>query len=183
MGILIAWLGRPGAMKILRAARDLLETAAPLKVNCGRLCERACCQSDATGENGMLLFPYEEFLYQRIIEGFPYRLVPDESVRSGGVRLVCEGHCLRERRPLACRLFPLRLRVLFDEPEAHPTANPEIDPRAWALCPLVEQRRLSVLNPAFVTAVKAAGTLLVKNLYHLEFLVREQAVLDEARRL
>jgi len=183
MSAFMTWLGRPGAMKTLHNARSMFTTAAPLKVDCGRLCDKACCQSDGTGENGMLLFPYEELFYQRTIEGFPYRLMPDDSVRMGGVRLVCEGYCSREHRPLACRLFPLRLRVLFDQLGARPAASPEIDPRAWALCPLAEQGRLNALDPSFVTAVNAAGTLLVKNLYHLEFLVREQAMLDEARRL
>jgi len=183
MGIFMTWLGRPGAMKTLRDARNMLKTATPLKADCGRLCERACCQSDGTGENGMLLFPYEEFFYQRTVEDFPYRLKPDSSVRMDGVRLVCEGHCPREYRPLACRLFPLRLRVLFDELGTCPAASPEIDPRVWALCPLAEQGRLNALDPSFVTAVDSAGALLVKNLYHLEFLVREQTMLDEARRL
>ncbi|MCL1854699.1 MAG: hypothetical protein FWF86_03105 [Clostridia bacterium] len=183
MGILMTWLGRPCAVRTLRAARDLLETAAPLKTDCGRLCEKACCQSDESGENGMQLFPYEEVLYQRTSEDFPFRLIPDNSVRKGGVRLVCEGRCLRELRPLACRLFPLRLRVFFDELGAHAAADPEIDPRAWALCPLAEQERLNALDPSFLSAVNEAGALLVKNLFHLEFLVREQAMLDEARRL
>ena len=183
VGIFMYWMGKPGAMKALRAARELLETATPLKTDCGRLCDKSCCQSDETGENGMVLFPYEERFYRKAMEDFPLRLIPDGSVVKGGVRLVCEGHCPRERRPLACRLFPLRLRVSFGESGTCPTAIPEIDPRSRVLCPLAEQARLNAMDPAFIAAANAAGVLLVKNIFHLEFLVREQALLDNDLRL
>ncbi len=183
MGIVLRWLLHPGALAAVRAARQQLETVHPVKGDCGRLCGHACCLPDETGENGMQLFPYEERLYHETIEGFPFRLVPDSTVLKTGTRLVCEGRCDRPNRPLACRLFPLRLRVNFDAAGDHPTVAAEIDPRAWAVCPLPEQARMNAFDPAFVKAVEATGNILVRNLCQLEFLVTEQALLDEMKKL
>ena len=52
------------AYDTVRAARNLLETLTPLKTDCGRLCQGACCQGDE--QTGMLLFPGEEAFYERI---------------------------------------------------------------------------------------------------------------------
>lgn len=183
MGLLLPLLARPAALRALDSARKLLATPTPLVSDCGKRCNHACCQSDETGENGMLLFPFEEHFYRKPIPGFPFRLLPDDSVLKGGRRLVCEGHCPREHRPLSCRLFPLRLRITFDGPDDRPHANAEIDPRSWAICPLPERGGLPAFAPSFVEAVEQAGALLVHNLWLLEFLVVEQEKLDESRRL
>ena len=174
-------LGSQDALCALLQARVLLETETPLKKDCGKLCAGACCRTDEGEENGMWLFPHEETLYQDPIEGFPFRLEKDETVWPGGCRLICEGSCLRAHRPLACRLFPLRLR-----PAACGTGisvEPEIDPRAWALCPLPEQcgGRLNALQGSFVQSVRTAGDLLVRNADLLVFLNAEQQWLDETR--
>ena len=62
MAFVMNALARPGAVKVLEAARKELETLTPLKINCGKLCGGACCQPDPEeeGENGMLLLPFEE---------------------------------------------------------------------------------------------------------------------------
>lgn len=70
MAFIMNALGRRGALKALEAARGALETLTPLKRDCGRLCGGACCQPDETGENGMLLFPFEDSYYAKPIEGF-----------------------------------------------------------------------------------------------------------------
>ncbi|MEG1472022.1 MAG: hypothetical protein RSD76_06230, partial [Clostridia bacterium] len=70
MPILMPFLSRPAAVKVLSAARELLADVTPLKTNCGKLCGGACCQADESGENGMLLFPFEETFYEKPIEGF-----------------------------------------------------------------------------------------------------------------
>lgn len=183
MGLFLPLLARPGALKALAAARELLAAPTPLLSDCGSYCDHACCQSDGTGENGMLLLPFEEHFYRRPIPGFPFRLLPDDTVLKGGRRLVCEGHCPREHRPLSCRLFPLRLRVDLEDAGGRPRVRAEIDPRSWALCPLPERGGLHAFSPAFVEAVEKAGALLAQNLWLLEFLVVEQEKLDEARRL
>ena len=93
MPVIMKLLSRRGALRALENARAALGDATPLKRDCGRLCGAACCQPDETGLNGMLLFPFEETYYRRPIEGFPFRLVDDDTLFKGGKRLVCEGTC------------------------------------------------------------------------------------------
>ncbi len=161
------------ALRTLQEARELLRDVTPLKKNCGRLCDAACCQSDESGENGMLLFPYEEELYRQPMEGFPFHLVADDTLFKGGKRLVCEGICQRDQRPLACRLFPLRIRV------AEETATPEIDPRGWWCCPLLEQGGMRAMSSDFIEAVRKAGQCLMQNPDQLAALESEQRLMDE----
>lgn len=183
MGIIMRLLGRRGALHTLEAARGALADLTPLKRDCARLCGAACCQPDETGLNGMLLFPYEDAFYRRPIEGFPFRLLDDDTLFKGGKRLVCEGACPREHRPLACRLFPLRIRVEADAlgEKAHAVAEP--DPRAWCVCPLLEEGGLRAMDQAFVSAVARAGDEMIQNVHMLEALYNEQRLLDEMRRL
>lgn len=162
----------------LAQARELLRDVTPLKRNCGKLCGGACCQADETGENGMLLFPREEAFYASPIEGFPFRLAEDDTLYEGGKRFVCEGSCVREHRPLACRIFPLRMAV---DANNHVTA--EIDPRAWCVCPLLEQGGLRAMSQDFANAVAQAGGLLSQEPELLTALQNEQRLMDEMRQL
>ena len=183
MGKLLGILYAPFALKTLREARKLLEDATPLKTDCGRICGGACCKADETGENGMLLMPYEERLYREPIEGFAFRLENDDTLYKGGKKLICEGKCDRAHRPLACRVFPLHIKVVTDEGGDNAHAEAEIDPRAWAVCPLTEQGGLRAMSGEFISAVEQAGTLLCRNVHMLEALLNEQRFLDETRRL
>lgn len=183
MAIILNALGKPGALKALRQARAELETLTPLKINCGKFCGGACCEPDETGENGMLLFPFEEELYKEPIEGFAYHMVDDDTLFKGGKRFVCEGSCPREHRPLACRLFPLRIRLETDETGDETHAVAELDPRAWCVCPLLERGGLRGMSGEFVAAVERAGDILAQNVYMLEALHNEQRLLDEMRQL
>ncbi len=169
---------KPGAVRTLEEARAILQDVTPLKKNCGRLCDAACCQSDETGENGMLLFPFEETFYARPIEGFPFHLADDDTLFKGGKRLVCEGVCPREHRPLACRLFPLRVRVVTDD-NGESAAKPEIDPRGWCCCPILEQGGMRAMSSDFIEAVRLAGECLMKNTCMLEALYNEQRLMDQ----
>ena len=181
MAKIMTLLNAGPALRVLEEARGLLGDVTPLKTNCGRLCEGACCQSDETGENGMLLFPFEDRLYKKPIDGFSFRLLPDDTLFKGGMRLVCQGSCPREHRPLQCRLFPLRIRVESDSSGFDTRAVAEIDPRAWALCPLPEMGGLRAMSAAFIGAVEQAGNALLKNVYMLEALSNEQRLVDELR--
>lgn len=183
MAVMMNLLARRGALKALTEARELLENVTPLKTNCGRLCGGACCEADESGENGMLLFPFEDSFYSAPIEGFAFHLVPDDTLFRGGKRLVCEGACPRKHRPLACRLFPLRLRLETDELGEETHAVPELDPRAWCVCPLLEQGGLRAMSDAFIEAARQAGEALIQNVYMLEALHNEQRLIDEMRRL
>ena len=141
-------------MDRLIAARGLLSALTPLKSDCGRLCEGACCQGDEG--TGMLLFPGEDTLYAQCSFG----RVIDADFTLGGktARLfVCEGRCDRKNRPLACRLFPLFLTFRKNgEPKVR------MDRRARAVCPLTDYG-MDALDPAFIDAVRSAYDLLLED--------------------
>lgn len=181
MGWVMHWINAPGALKRLKESRAALLDVTPMKGDCGKLCNHACCQPDETGENGMLLYPYEEQLYRKPIEGFPFRLEPDDRLHKGGMRLICEGRCPREHRPLACRIFPLRMRVT--DVEGHTQVTAELDPRAWAVCPLPEEGGLRAMRQDFVAAVEQAGKRMCESTVLLMALLKEQQELDDTRKL
>lgn len=183
MSLLLNLFSRPAALRALREARALLKDQTPMRADCGRLCNAACCQSDETGENGMLLFPFEESFYKEPIEGFAYHLADDDTLFKGGKRLVCQGRCVRDQRPLACRLFPLRIRIQSDESGDNMQAVPELDPRAFCCCPLLDGGDINALSSDFVEAARLAGEKLIRNVYMLEALYNEQKMLDETRKL
>lgn len=136
------------------AARELLENLTPLKTDCGRLCQGACCQGDEA--TGMLLFPGEEALY----EDCAFARVVPTGFSLGGTPaqlLVCSGRCDRKNRPLACRLFPLFLK--FREDQA-PVLR--MDARARAVCPLTDYG-MKALDPAFRQAARRAYDLLLED--------------------
>ena len=136
------------------AARALLEQLTPLKTDCGRLCEGACCRGDDA--TGMLLFPGEDALF----EGCTFGNVIDAEFSLGGqtARLfVCGGSCDRANRPLACRLFPLFLKFKEDG-----STKLRMDVRAKAVCPLTDYG-LSALDPEFKQAARKAYDLLLEN--------------------
>ena len=128
---------------VLLAAREKLKSVTPLKRDCGRVCGAACCRSPENEETGMLLFPGEEEAY-RGKEGWTIRET------AMGPMAVCPGHCDRDERPLACRLFPL-LPVIREDGEVRAVT----DLRARTVCPLARQGR-SALDPAFTEAVREA---------------------------
>lgn len=140
----------------LRTARELLRDVTPLKADCGRVCGNACCSPSSLqdGESsGMYLFPEEEHLYG---SGDTWaRVLPTGWVALGRTvwLLVCDGTCPREKRPLACRLFPLCAR---SEGESFAL---RLDPRGWSVCPLMPHGMIA-LNPAFMKAAQAAFSAL-----------------------
>jgi hypothetical protein len=135
------------------AARALLQDITPLKADCGRRCGAACCQPDADGQGGMLLFPGEEALYDPVP---PWATITESPIVIEGrplLFLTCQGHCPREARPLACRIFPLTPAIQ----EGKPTV--QLDVRAWPVCPLMPHG-LNALSQPFVFAARAACELL-----------------------
>ncbi len=153
-------------MTTVEECRALLDTATPLRRDCGRLCGAACCSPLPGEETGMLLFPTEEALYENAA-GFELRPA------AMGTLLICSGACDRAMRPLSCRLFPL-LPVLRGE-----SVRAEMDLRAKAVCPLFRQG-LSAMSAEFVSAVEACGSLLAQDPRQrpfLEKLAEEQAEL------
>ena len=146
---------------VLRA-RELLGDLTPLKTDCGRLCGGACCQGDE--QTGMLLFPGEERSFENCNLG---RVIPANfSLAGRDVQLfVCSGHCSRESRPLACRLFPLFLRIRMDS-------------RAFSVCPLCGYG-MDALHDEFISAARCAYDALLGDADCAAFL----KALDEELRL
>ena len=142
------------AVNTVLAARELLKDLTPLKTDCGRLCQAACCQGDE--HTGMLLFPGEETLYGCC--SFAEVLPLDYSLGSTQAKLlVCKGGCERELRPLACRLFPLFLKFKEDS-----TTRLRIDMRAKPVCPLTDYG-IKSLDPDFKQAARRAYDLLLED--------------------
>ena len=141
----------------LRACREKLQDLTPLKRDCGRVCGAACCRSLPGEETGMLLFPGEEAFYAddpafRIVEG------------AAGKILVCEGRCEREKRPLACRLFPL---LPLEDEDGQMAAR--MDLRARAVCPL-SRDGVDGLRGDFRMVVEEVGRQLMEDDETADFL-------------
>ena len=135
--------------RVIRA-RELLNDVTPLRSDCGRICGRACCRSDENGKGGMLLFPGEEKLYGGDGE---FQVRPDDTVTADGLIVTCSGRCERDRRPLACRFFPMR-------PAA--SGRAVMDRRSAWVCPLYEGGR-DGLRAEFVSAAEEAARILAED--------------------
>lgn len=123
---------------------DVLGDLTPLTVDCGVLCNRACCKGD--DNTGMRLFPNEKSELKVIYT-------------DDGVRLaVCNGSCNRNNRPLACRLFPF-----FPAVDNKGKIYVELDYRATRLCPIIEHSDEILFDPKFLKAVKKVGKILYKD--------------------
>ncbi len=133
--------------KILKILGEL----TPLKVDCGVLCESACCKGE--DNVGMLLFPHEESSLHIVYTDF------------GGRLAVCNGTCNREERPLACRIFPF-----FPTVDNKGRVFVEKDNRAQRLCPLLEHSDEIIFNPKFFKALKKVGKILANDKECLDFL-------------
>lgn len=82
---------------VIKTCYSLLRNVTPLEFDCGKICNGKCCKGD--DKTGMLLFPGEEKLID-----------PDITIyknENGDSFAVCDGTCDRNKRPLACRIFPL----------------------------------------------------------------------------
>ena len=141
--------------KIFKILGDL----TPLNVDCGVLCECACCKGETN--QGMILFPYEESNLNIINTELGDRLA------------VCNGTCDRNERPLACRIFPF-----FPTVDEKDRIFVEKDYRAQLLCPLLEHSNEIVFNPKFFKALKRIGKILSKDKECLEFLQRITEEID-----
>ncbi len=153
----------------LRRARALLRDVTPLRSDCGLCCGHRCCESAEAEATGMLLFPGEETCYI----GQPgYTLQTTEQ----GTLLMCDGHCRREERPLACRIFPLLPVVREDGVKV------AVDLRARSVCPLTRQGR-SAMSGEFIQAVREAGRVLCEDEAQRSFLLTLTRAQDEWRAL
>lgn len=130
-------------------AYSLIGGQTPLEDDCGLRCGKACCVPDEDGQGGMYLFPGEEELYEN--ETWCH-ILPDPVHPI----LVCDGPCPRDRRPLACRIFPAT--PVFSKG----VWNIRMDARARAVCPLA-QSGVRGLRRDFCLAVRGAVRLIAED--------------------
>ncbi|MBR6720419.1 MAG: hypothetical protein IKL74_05860 [Clostridia bacterium] len=151
---------------------SLLDEVTPLRGDCGRLCNGACCKGE---DAGMYLFPHEEVMYQgneKWMEIFD----SDIDLRGENIKiLVCKGKCDRKKRPLSCRIFPL---FIGDDGKV------TVDKRANAMCPLVQSKiALSEYNPEFVTNVEKVFKRLSKIKITKEFIELNKEIIREYEKM
>ena len=153
---------------------SVLGNVTPLEVDCGQLCNGACCE--VTDElTGMYLFPGEEVMYKNMPE-WAEIYDTDFSYNGKNVDLfTCTGYCDRELRPLSCRIFPLVPYVKKGE-----KMEIRMDVRGRGMCPLATAMNVEDLAPEFVENVTLAMKLCMANPEVREFLYALTETLDEA---
>ena len=156
------------AKKLYSYLYSLLDDVTPLKVDCGALCDGACCRGD---DAGMYLFPHEEVMYsgrekwmeiydsEVLLRGEPLKI------------LVCKGKCDRKKRPLSCRIFPFFVGA---------DGKVCIDKRANAMCPLAQSKMdISEFNPEFIENVGKVFKMLGKIKITKEFIEINKEIIEE----
>lgn len=152
----------------IRDAYSALRHVTPLpnRLDCGRLCGARCCRG--TQDEGMELFAGEEKYFEND---------PAFTIRESGGRkiLVCDGHCDRRSRPLACRIYPFYPVPV--ETEAGLAIRVVYDLRGFSSCPVVRRR----IRPdaRFVQKVRMAGLYLARDPENLRILRRTAALFEE----
>lgn len=145
--------------KMYKKIFDVLGNLTPLTVDCGVLCDGACCKGDE--KTGMRLFPHEK------------SCLAITELESGERLAVCNGSCDRTERPLACRIFPF-----FPTIDENSKIFVEPDYRAARLCPLIHHSDEIVFNPKFFKAVKKAGKILAKDSECRDYLYKVTEEID-----
>ncbi len=155
----------------------LFDSVTPTAFDCGRFCKKACCKGDS--DSGMYLFPCEESVYSLLDPDWARITDTDFTYEYKGRNktvnmLICDGHCDRYQRPLACRIFPL---TPYIDKKGHLSII--TDPRAKAVCPLTDPVLENDLNPLFVSNVRKICALLDKNSRVHAFFKAYSRLLDE----
>jgi hypothetical protein len=149
--------------------------STPLKLDCGTLCQRACCRG-LEEDSGMWLFPGEEKL---LVQEPSFKIQPTGIKLKNGRPLqwlICSGECSRRLRPFACRFFPLT-----------PYLNQKgilttiIDPRSKSLCPLASEPER--LQKEFIQSANRVCRQLVQEPEILEFIEILTAQIEDYRKL
>ena len=164
----------------LKAYR-LLNNSTPLKLDCGTLCNAACCEGDE--DTGMYLFPGEEVMYESKPDFLTIKPTDLTTHDNENVLLaVCRGKCDRSLRPLSCRIFPLTPYIGTDNASANAAVNAIsviIDPRAKHLCPIAQYCDPKKLNQFFVRDVRSVFHLLGQDVEIRNFIAQLSRILDE----
>ncbi|MDD6484272.1 MAG: hypothetical protein PUF72_06840 [Clostridiales bacterium] len=157
----------------------LFDDVTPLSIDCGLLCSSRCCKGD---DSGMFLFPGEEEVYKLLNPDWIRVCKSDFCYTHKGSTFhtpiaMCNGHCSRFERPLACRIFPLT-------PYIDPSGNMQIitDPRAKGICRLAQGFSSKDFEPVFVKNIERTFRLLMKNPRIYSFMKAYSSYLDEFAR-
>lgn len=129
---------------VLKSCYSVLRRTTPLDFDCGKICNGKCCKGDE--KTGMLLFPGEVKLIDPNINVI--------KTENGNKLAVCNGSCDRNKRPLACRIYPLfplasedgEVDVIFDFRADCPLSKGEYE-----------------FNRSFIKAVRRVGKYLLLN--------------------
>lgn len=155
-------------------AYELLNDVTPLSVDCGQLCNGACCHS-ADENTGMYLYPGEE---QMLTEQSAWLHIKPSSFPYGNKKTaavaLCNSSCDRSFRPLACRIFPLTPYIRH-----YGTIDIIIDPRAVPVCPLAKPYMSQHLDKRFITAVTRVFSMLSKEKELYSFIYSISRLIDE----
>ena len=148
---------------------ELLENVTPLMVDCGGLCNGACCKGD--GETGMYLFPGEEAEYDGS-EKWLKIYESDFIFENKPVKIaICDGTCERKKRPLSCRIFPL---FIDEKGKLVP------DARGKWLCPLVTANiEFDQYDPLFIENVTKVFKKLMENEVTQKYIKETQEIIKE----
>lgn len=156
----------------------LFDDITPMPVDCGSLCDKACCQGD---DGGMYLFPGEERVYKLLnpdwitIEDSDFTYTFKGKKKTVKIAF-CKGECDRYQRPLACRIFPLTPYLKDGE------ITVITDPRSKAICPLGKALEIADYDRRFVRNVRNAFVLLSKNSEFMAFLKDYTEYIDDIGR-
>ena len=133
--------------KVIESCYSQLRKVTPLNFDCGKICDGKCCKGDE--KTGMILFPGEEKFIDESMKIFKNE--------EGDTVAVCNGSCDRNKRPLACRIYPLF--PLLTSSEGKDMVKVIFDYRAD--CPIVEEGY--EINRRFEKAVRRVGKYLLLN--------------------
>ena len=150
---------------LIKLAYDMMSAFTPLKSDCGKLCNKACCKSCGL----MLLFPYEyELLKHQDYKFSKYTLEGFGEIYA----MTCSSTCNRENRPLSCRTFPLAPKVIEGE------VFVQLDARGRSVCELTH-KSIKSLDNEFVNAVKKTLIMLSKDDTMAQYLSATTKLVDK----
>ena len=154
--------------QILAEALDLLKDVTPLKTDCGKYCDAACCKDNGEAGSCVWLLPGEDD--DIVMAWAEVRLSVMPVTHSEVQAIYCNKPCEREYRPFLCRIFPLTPYYSHKRQRW----SVRMDRRAAAICPLYGWGK-SGLSSEFVLNAERAVQLLATDGDYLEALKELEA--------
>ncbi|HOV80331.1 MAG TPA: hypothetical protein PK728_09540 [Bacillota bacterium] len=141
----------------------LLNDVTPLPADCGLLCGSVCCTEWEKGA-GMYLLPGEETMFTGSENWLSweehsadeYEFCPSWQGKFFFVQ--CKGACPREKRPFACRTFPVAPYLTLDG-----NLTLRLEEAAAVICPLVRTGDINLLDRRFLARARLAWDELIRD--------------------